>query len=120
MTLRRLRVDVGVRRLRFLSFALLRFIFFHFGFIVLALLLFAFQPRPDVLGLAGLHVDAAKDRVLALGIHSIGVPRIDLAIVAVEAENVEPVGRRDAAWLASRARSTPRAVVLQAAVNVIR
>src|SRR5262249_20603842 len=89
---------------------------FEFG----ALLGFRIQARLDVDRLAGAGVDTAQDAVLPFAVDDVGVFGVGLAVVAVEAEQVEPFGGQDAGSAAGGAGAAPGAVVLKAAVDPVR
>src|SRR5207302_1703627 len=78
------------------------------------------EPRLDVERLAGAHIHSAEHAVLAFAVDGACVIGIDLAVIAVEAEDVDPFGARDAGAVAGGAGTAPGAVVLKAAVDLVR
>src|SRR5207245_9782680 len=72
------------------------------------------------LAAAALAVVAAQAAVLRFPEDDVGVGRIDLAVKAVAAADLPPVAGQDAVFVIRGAGAAPAAVVLQAAVDVVR
>ena len=78
------------------------------------------RARSNHLRAAGAKIDPCHVAVLRLGIENVRIGRICLSIEAIATADAEPIGISNARIAACLAGPCPRAVILQAAVNVIR
>src|SRR6185295_17202662 len=77
--------------------------------------------RSNAYAAAGAHIQTLHRAALRLGIDGVVISRIDLRVKTIATADAIPVSVRDSVLQAARlAWTTPRAVVLQTAVHVVR